>query len=104
MDNWYPSAIWYGNKVRLLIFPEVIAPITGEGPRGIATIPPRAGPGQPRQLPQGVRGPRHLPARADQEPLPDRARAGPAALRPAWPDDRAHRVRRHRRRHGPQDI
>ena len=53
-------------------FPEVIAPITGEGPRGIATIPARAGPGRPRQLPRAVRGTRHLTARADQEPLPDR--------------------------------
>src|SRR5262249_6410370 len=85
-------------------FPEVIASIIGEAPRGIATIPPRAGPGRPRQFPQDVRGTRHLSARADQESLPDRARGGPAAFRQAWPDDLAHCVRRDRRRHGPYDA
>src|SRR5262249_50831262 len=36
---------WDGTRVFILIFPEVIAPITGEAAHGIATIPARAGPG-----------------------------------------------------------
>jgi hypothetical protein len=73
----------YEKRALAPIFPGVIAPITGEGPRGTAPIPARAGPGRPRRRPQGVRSPRHPAARADQGPFPDRERDGRAALRRA---------------------
>jgi hypothetical protein len=40
---------WNVKKVRILVFPEVIAPITGEAPHGTATILARAAVGRPCQ-------------------------------------------------------